>query len=169
LSHYEVWRRILNLQSQFQLIATTSSTSYTDNSAFQDSQGQETRYYIKAVNDLSFTSLPSNQYTVYLQTPHKVTNSDSNENLPNEFILHQNYPNPFNPSTEIRFDLPESAQVQLSIFDVMGREVARLVEETMEAGSHQVSWNASNLSSGVYVIHINAGSFIQSRSMVLLK
>jgi hypothetical protein len=174
LSHYEVWRRILNLQSQFQLIATTTSTSYTDNSAFQDSQGQETRYYIKAVNDFDRSSVPSNHYTVYLQTPHLITGSDNDEMIPNEFALHQNYPNPFNPTTNIRYELPETAQVVVEVYNLLGQMVVQLVNESQSAGLHDVHFDASSLSSGIYLVNLSAEAesglrFKESRSMFLIK
>jgi hypothetical protein len=88
---------------------------------------------------------------------------------PMAFTLHQNYPNPFNPSTDIRFDLPQTSRVTLDIYDVMGQKVASLVHQNMEAGSHQVTFNGSGLASGVYFYRISAGSFTDMKKMVLMK
>lgn len=85
------------------------------------------------------------------------------------FGLEPNYPNPFNPSTEIRFALPEAAHVTLVVYDVTGREVMRLVDGALEAGRHQVRWDASSLPSGVYLYQLRAGSFTKTQRMTLVK
>ena len=97
------------------------------------------------------------------------------ENLvPEVFALHQNYPNPFNPITTLRYDLPEEAHVEIMIYDIMGREVKRLVNKTQDAGFKSAIWDATNdsgqpVSAGVYLYRINAGGFVQTKKMVLLK
>lgn len=92
---------------------------------------------------------------------------------PSAFALKQNYPNPFNPSTKISYTLPESGNVTLTIFNITGQEVAKIVNGSQVAGSHEVTWNASNLSSGIYFYKLNfegAGrSFSDIKSMILLK
>jgi hypothetical protein len=85
------------------------------------------------------------------------------------FALEQNYPNPFNPSTQIRFTLQSSHVTRLTVYDILGREVAVLVNETLPAGSHSVNFDASNLTSGVYVYKLEAGGEVQTRRMTLLK
>ncbi len=85
------------------------------------------------------------------------------------FELSQNYPNPFNPSTKISYTLGERSNVTLKVFDVLGREVASLVNTTQEAGKHEVNFDAQNLSSGLYIYTLSAGSFKQSKKMMLLK
>lgn len=98
-----------------------------------------------------------------------VTSAVEHTELANRFELFQNYPNPFNPSTTIRFSIPEATQVSLSIYDVLGRQVAMLVDENMSAGTHTVSFDAGALSSGVYLYRIQAGSFTQTQKMLLAK
>jgi hypothetical protein len=88
---------------------------------------------------------------------------------PDEFALMQNYPNPFNPSTTIKFEIARPSDVKLAVYTSDGREVAVLVNERREAGSYQVKVDGSNLSSGVYFYRINAGDFVQTRKLVLLK
>ena len=88
---------------------------------------------------------------------------------PQTYALSQNYPNPFNPSTKIDFTIPASSQVELKVFNVLGQEVASLVNGTLTAGSHTVTFDASKLASGVYLYKISAGSFVSTRKMVLLK
>ena len=88
---------------------------------------------------------------------------------PTSFSLQPAYPNPFNPSTTIRFSLPERAYVELKVFDRLGREVARLVDGTIEAGRHEVLFNAPALPSGVYFARFSAGGFAQTQRLTLLK
>ena len=88
---------------------------------------------------------------------------------PAKFSLEQNYPNPFNPSTEIKFSIPQTTNVTLRVFDIMGREVVTLIDEQMEAGKHSVIFNAASLSSGVYYYTIITENFIQTKKMLLLK
>gem|GEM_PF-1471246 len=92
-----------------------------------------------------------------------------NKNLPKVFKLHQNFPNPFNPKATIKFDLPKDVQVLLKVYDILGREVAILLNENKKAGFHQVEFNGQNFASGVYFYRIEAGSFVQSKKMVLVK
>jgi hypothetical protein len=85
------------------------------------------------------------------------------------FSLHQNYPNPFNPSTTIQFSLPAALNVKIIIFNLLGQEIQTLVNETKEAGIHEIIFDAQNLNSGVYLYKIEAGSYIQTRKMTLIK
>jgi len=89
--------------------------------------------------------------------------------MPTEFALYQNYPNPFNPSTEISFSLPEAAHVKLTVFDPLGRSVATLANGSFAAGTHELTFDASGLSNGIYFYQIQAGDFSAVRKMTLLK
>ncbi|MBD3403423.1 DUF4397 domain-containing protein [candidate division GN15 bacterium] len=89
--------------------------------------------------------------------------------LPTEYSMAQNYPNPFNPTTIISFALPEAADVQLKIYNVLGQEVTTLVDGRREAGEYQVEWDAGSSPTGVYFYRISAGNFSESKKMVLLK
>ncbi|MGE5433141.1 MAG: kelch repeat-containing protein [Syntrophomonadaceae bacterium] len=89
--------------------------------------------------------------------------------LPDEFTLCQNYPNPFNPSTVISFSIPYPLHVTLKVFDLLGREVATLVNEEKPEGLHNAVWKADNLSSGVYFYELRAGSFVEKRKMMLIR
>ena len=89
--------------------------------------------------------------------------------IPNSFHLFQNYPNPFNPSTKISWELPTNSWLTLKIYNVLGNEVATLVNEEKEAGYHSIKFNASNLPSGVYFYRIKSENFIDTKKMILLK
>ena len=95
--------------------------------------------------------------------------SNPDEKLPERLELHQNYPNPFNPGTVIRYELPRASEVHLEVFDLLGRRVATLVNEWMQAGRHEIPFDASRLASGIYVYRIQAGNFIQTRRMTFIK
>jgi photosystem II stability/assembly factor-like uncharacterized protein len=89
--------------------------------------------------------------------------------LPTKSSLDLNYPNPFNPSTTIRYELPKASIVRLSVYDILGREVSVLMNERREAGVHEVKFDGSNLSSGVYFYTLEEGSFVQTKKMMILK
>ncbi len=92
----------------------------------------------------------------------------SNE-TPSSFSMEQNYPNPFNPSTNIQFALPQSGYITLEIYSVTGERVDVLISEELNAGKYNYEWNGSNLTSGIYFYRLNAGSFVETRKMILLK
>ena len=102
----------------------------------------------------------------YVQGPVSVQNGQS---LPIFFTLYQSYPNPFNPSTKIKYQLPEQRYVTLKVFDVLGKEITTLVNKEKTAGSYEVEFNASSLPSGVYFYRLQAGSFVETKKMVLMK
>jgi len=89
--------------------------------------------------------------------------------IPNRFSLSQNYPNPFNPLTVISYQLPVNTLVTLKVYDILGRLVTTLVEGRQTAGTHSVTFNASNLSSGVYFYRLTAGSYVLTKKLMLLK
>jgi len=97
------------------------------------------------------------------------TDVKDNANAVKGFALGQNYPNPFNPSTVIRYQVSASGNVELKVFDVLGKEVATLVNEIQSAGTYSRTFNAANLPSGLYIYTLKAGSNVQTKKMLLLK
>ena len=100
--------------------------------------------------------------------------SESSDLIPQVYSLHQNYPNPFNPVTSIYFDVPKAGNVNISIYDMLGRKIKTLVNENLNPGFLNIQWNATNelsqpVSAGVYIYTIEAGNFRQTRKMILLK
>jgi len=89
--------------------------------------------------------------------------------LPEAFSLSAAYPNPFNPTTTLSFALPIEAEVSLSIYNLQGREVSRLIEGNMEAGYHSAVWNANNHASGMYFVKMHAGNYISTQKLMLVK
>lgn len=94
---------------------------------------------------------------------------ENKNQTPNNFVLKQNYPNPFNPTTSIEYSVPSNEYVSLKVYDILGREIATLVSEQKSAGSYEVKFDGSNLSSGVYFYKLNAGNYNQVMKMILLK
>lgn len=94
---------------------------------------------------------------------------DEETGIPGEFALFQNYPNPFNPETRISFDLPRESSVKLKIFDMLGREIAVILDEVKPAGRHNVEFHPGNLSSGIYLYRLDTGDRIFTKKMTLLK
>lgn len=99
----------------------------------------------------------------------KMTGVGNEVNLPEKFMLAQNYPNPFNPSTRISFGLPQNVKATLKVYDMLGREVATLLGGELSAGNHEAVFDASGLSSGIYIYRLTAGEFIETKRMNLLK
>jgi hypothetical protein len=89
--------------------------------------------------------------------------------IPGKYSLEQNYPNPFNPSTTIEYNLPQNGLVTLKVFNVLGKEVATLVNGPVEAGIHKVNFDASKINSGVYFYTIDAGAYSETKKMILIK
>jgi photosystem II stability/assembly factor-like uncharacterized protein len=140
---------------------------------------------ISAVTEWALTGLQNGQYewsvravdaayvgsiiatgTFNIGTPTAVEPED---NLPSDYSLAQNYPNPFNPTTTVRYSIPKEGLVTLKVYNVIGEEVAGLVNEIKQAGNYNLTFDAVNLSSGVYLYKLQAGSFVETKKMVLLK
>jgi len=99
----------------------------------------------------------------------KTVDVSDEESIPEEYFLSQNFPNPFNPTTTIKYSVPENSLVTLKVFDIIGNEIESLVNEEKSVGRYEVKLNANNLASGVYFYQIRAGSFIETKKMILLK
>ena len=99
----------------------------------------------------------------------KVSDSFTLNQVPNKFELYQNYPNPFNPVTTIKYDIIKSQDVKLAVYDILGREVATLVNEQQQPGSYEIKFDATNVSSGIYFYQLKAGDFIDTKKMILIK
>jgi hypothetical protein len=130
-------------------------------------------------NIVELTDMYGNPYLNYESIPgvfyitENMSNSETNV-FPGKFQLGQNYPNPFNPVTTLHYDLSENSDVKITIYDMLGREVKTLINKTQDAGSMSVIWNATNdygkpVSAGIYLYQIQAGEYISTKKMVLLK
>ena len=120
--------------------------------------------------------LASGEVINYQITLNPVSVEQNNSLIPQNFALEQNYPNPFNPTTTIKYTIPnvtlsgvEGSRVLLKVYDVLGNEIATLVNEEKPAGNYKVEFNASNLASGIYFYRLQAGSFVETKKMILLR
>ena len=106
---------------------------------------------------------------IYYSDNPPVTVEHKGLGIVDEYLLMQNYPNPFNPITQIIFHIPESGLVRLKVFDTLGNEVATLIDDVINSGIHEISFDATNLTSGVYIYTLSAGNKILSNKMILMK
>jgi hypothetical protein len=114
-----------------------------------------------------YTNVTSDQLTTYSATP---TSASELENiLPAGYSLGANFPNPFNPGTRIQYSLPRATHVKLTIYSLLGREVATLVDDVMPAGVHIAKIDARDLASGVFVCQMRAGSYVATRGILLIR
>jgi len=123
----------------------------------QDETGKKINENVKSGEEITISNTQINKLMV------------STELMPDKYVLYQNYPNPFNPSTTIKFALPQDSKVNLIIYSILGEEVGQLINQEMKAGYHHIEFNASTLASGVYLYRLQAGSFVETKKMVLMK
>ncbi len=165
LRTYRVYRGSENTQnlSRFKLIGSPKENSFVDNNAATDTEV----YYMVLAEDvhdnLSETTTPVNVTTM------TTSSEDENEVIPQRFELHQNYPNPFNPTTKVKYSLAQSSHVSIVVHDILGREVAVLIDDVKPAGTYSLTFDASHLTSGVYIYRMKTGSFTETRTMTLMK
>jgi len=126
-------------------------------------EGKQKRYPLEGSGSVTFPDEESAQGIKL------VLNSESKKELPKEFALFQNYPNPFNPSTQIRFDLPKNSHVSLIIYNLLGVEVQRLVDEERDAGAYAVEFDATKFASGVYFYRLEAGEISFTKKLMLVR
>ena len=119
---------------------------------------------VQAIDEVGTTD--QTQYSLFIQGPNGF---DNNSEVPTEFALHQNYPNPFNPTTTISFSLPISSMVKLTVYNNLGQEIAVLMDQENPIGNFSVQWNPEGLPSGIYTYRLVAGSYVETKKMLLLK
>lgn len=175
---YKVYRRrSYDNPSSFSQIGTTSNTNYTDNDieiTSKDDRDDGYQYKVKASN-----STGDSGYSDYVFTWGAIVFKSVNDQqqispqdqsiLPEEFALNQNYPNPFNPATTINYQIPENAHVVVSVYNLKGQLVANLVAAQQSVGYHQITWDASNQPSGIYVVRMKAANFTAIQKLTLSK
>ena len=173
VSKYYIYRAASDVgRYGFEKVAEVNhpTTTWTDNSYNAPTNPDPilfTFYYrVTAVKSNGYESIMSNEVEVDLDYLFK---NGSGDEIVYKYKLETNYPNPFNPSTTIIYEIAKVTEVSLKVFDILGREVAELVNEKKNAGNYRVDFNASNLPSGVYFYRINTQEFSDSKKMILLK
>ncbi len=155
----------------FDVVEQSGAGNFTQTGTWYD-YFEGTEYNVNST-DQSITLKPG-EFKVYTtkqfdQPDISVSNEQEEINGPNAFRLYNNYPNPFNPTTQITYDVAEAGLVKLEVFDILGRKVAVLVNNRKAAGTYTVTFDASNLSSGMYFTRFTAGNSVQTSKMTLLK
>jgi len=136
---------------------------------FTLTQGNTKFVYFAFVAGIDLANLQANADAAVQKYQHIITDVDENEILPTQFYLSQNYPNPFNPSTTIKYSIPKCSNVTIKVFDVLGRKVSTIVNKSLPQGNYEVKWDASELTSGIYFYRMQAGEFVESKKMILLR
>lgn len=183
----EIWVRTLNLNKRINSLYQYGSNIFA---------GADTGFYVSADLGLTFTNrtellgnarissiLVSNNY-IFVSNSNFLSGNISawkrplieiigiqqiSNEVPLNYKLNQNYPNPFNPSTKIRFDIPKSGNVNITVYDMLGREVTTLVNQQLSPGTYETDWDASGYSSGIYYYKIQSDDFVDTKKMVLIK
>ncbi|MBI9073245.1 MAG: family 10 glycosylhydrolase [Melioribacteraceae bacterium] len=167
-------------------VQLSAGVSVNVENAIVDTVVSDTTYYVllsgvntvyswrvKALNNIGESNWTTNyklenyKFKTNSEPITSVKNIDSE--IPNKYELYQNYPNPFNPSTIIKYDLAEISDVNLSVYDMLGRKVVELVNENKMAGKYKIQFDAENLSSGIYFYRLTAGSFVSSKKLIFIK
>jgi hypothetical protein len=174
ITGYRIQRKrgLPNDSTNYFVLAETDGITY----AYSDTSIQANSVYTYRIQTLSgpgpYGSIWGNEATAY--TSDIITASQEENNTITEFILYQNYPNPFNPTTKIKYEIPKLSYVALNVYDILGNEVATIVDEKKPAGSYEVEFSVGqisilSLSSGIYIYKLQAGIFIETKKMVYLK
>jgi hypothetical protein len=144
--------------------STSNTGTYSWTVTAQDSS-DECLIRISDVDSTSFNDVSDGVFTIDIISDIE----DLNQGIPTEFQLVQNYPNPFNPSTTIRYSIPQSSNVVIKVFDILGNEIETLVNEEKSTGTYEITWYAENLPSGVYFYRLQASNFVEIKKMLLLR
>ena len=176
------WTRILDVSSSKGLVLASDNEIYYSANGYkvlhstdggtswkEETEGLEDELtgFAQTQNREIFAS--SRGGGVYKYLPETTDNEEGFSNIPDEYKLEQNYPNPFNPTTKIKYQIHEPCMVELIVYDLLGREIKKLVNEYKPAGSYDIVFDGSNLSSGVYFYNLKSGNYIETKKMVLLR
>ena len=162
------------------MILTSSSMSGSILTSTYTSCGNDGNHFNDSNNRLPSTAVPDSvANALHYAADHLPVYSDfifgmptlvaSDDEAPMTFKLYQNYPNPFNPNTTIEFSLPRPGYATLKVFSMLGEEVATLVNDDLNVGTYTTQWNASGVASGVYFYRLQAGDFVDTKKLLLLK
>jgi len=172
IQNYKVYKYVIS-EFGWQYYGTVTTNSFEDvNESYPVKGGSglvhPVQYKVTAVDFHPYESLPSNTVVTNVSGA-LMEKHNSGELKPSEYSLDQNYPNPFNPSTKISYSIKEEGLVTLKVYDILGKEIATLVNENKPAGIYEVEFNASTLPSAMYIYKIQSGGFSEVKKMLLTK
>jgi myo-inositol-hexaphosphate 3-phosphohydrolase len=174
----KIWEYAHDVETEDSLLSYNFSTSNDSlRTEFNASAGELTLSALAGFNGSAFlyVSVSDDSGAIALDSMEVIISpltgigSLFGENIPTEYVIHQNYPNPFNPATHIRFGLPRATHVKLTIYNIIGQQVAVLVDGERDAGYHVVNFDGAGKASGIYLYHLQAGNFQTVKKMLLLK
>ncbi|HEX3072725.1 MAG TPA: T9SS type A sorting domain-containing protein, partial [Ignavibacteriales bacterium] len=169
LAYYEIWKK---KNGTWSLKTTTTNTNYTDSGELIVAPNVVVNYKVCAVNNSGQKTGFSNEVSISVGSMAK-QNSDNAEQMENGEIPNalgaQNYPNPFNPTTVINYAIPQDSRVTLKVYNMLGQEVAALVDDFKTAGRYNVTFDASHLSTGMYIYRLTAGNNILVKKISFVK
>ncbi len=172
VQQYKVYRKYGSSAWEYFTSVSSSTYEYTDQSVYLSipggQAGTDVQYKVTAVYNTNSETSPTNIVTVNVQESELEKKGNSLTNI-KSYILDQNFPNPFNPSTKISYSIKEEGLVTLKVYDILGKEIATLVNENKPAGIYEADFNASQLPSGMYIYKLQAGSFSDVKKMLLTK
>lgn len=125
-------------------------------------------YNLKENNLINLSQLAKSNYQILIGNSDFIMTKEK-EILPTEFRLYQNYPNPFNPTTTIKYSIPKSSFVKIIVYDILGNEIATLVNEDKTSGYYSIAFYANKLASGIYFYRMQAGNFVETKKLILIK
>lgn len=167
---WSTWNVTPGLYAEYKCYGPGADTKQRLASISKQLTDQEAAYYTIA-NVLSKNTSPTFSYDWMPDTTAVTSIKDETglNSIPTKFELYQNYPNPFNPTTSIKYQLPKNGLVKIVVYDILGAEVTKLVNEEKQAGFYEVKYDAASLASGIYIYRIQTSDFVQSRKMILMK
>lgn len=184
--NFKLFKVINNVPERIQFVFTEGNNfrrdtlSFLDQITYSNPDGTELSWKLRFMGDSS-SNIPADGDTLFLFTKKGLSKYDTlrifdlpvgverTDGMPEFYSLSQNYPNPFNPITTVRFEIPNAGRVVIKVFDILGRDVATLLNEEKVSGKYEVAFDASKLASGIYFCRLQAGKFVQTKKMVLLK
>jgi len=152
-----------------QLESRYTATSSSDDVAEQLAVSNDGTIYVTGYSQVRINARTTSVFKTQSLKWNAGKNHTLSANLPHKFALYQNYPNPFNPSTKIIFDLAKETNVKIVVYDLLGRQISIIADSYMKAGSHEISFNGSDLSSGIYFYELRTDGFREVRKMSLIK
>ncbi|PJA95983.1 MAG: hypothetical protein CO129_08930 [Ignavibacteriales bacterium CG_4_9_14_3_um_filter_34_10] len=173
----EIKKYTLNNSEMNAVIVGNFNVVYGEISAGFQHSGKWYEYFSQdsiSVTDVNMNvALNAGDYKIFtdkkIVRPSFITDVEENKTIPQDFVLYQNYPNPFNPSTIIGYQLPVTSNVTLKVYDILGREIATLVNEQKPAGKYELKFDGSELASGVYFFTLKTGNYAETKKMILMK